>query len=213
MLFFLLAATAAANFTTTLDYTEWIVYLDHAEKPAFYHGSIINVDQNRTTAALMLDKDAAFATDYHPNGTESFTWTFGSTFFKGQAGLPNPTAETKSLDCVRTQIYAKMTCTRYEWNVDVCTTQTTSNDLCTNGTMTATGDYGRETYWRYRPQVVLTAGLEKLATTATEALNPSFVPSTASTSRVPEETGGVGTKKQADIVLAYVGAAAAIFVL
>jgi hypothetical protein len=62
-------------------------------------------------------------------------------------------------------------------------------------------------------QVVLTAGLEKLGATATQAtLTPTGTAASASaTVGGPKETGGVGSSaSMADIALACVGAAVAM---
>jgi hypothetical protein len=223
-----LTAMATANFTTTIDFRDWLIGSDgvgRSQEDVFgFRGSIINIAQNRTTAHVAFDQqDPYLATKYNPNNTNSFTFIFAPNYISAQITQPDSRADTMDLQCSKPVTFRDdLICTNTIWGVDFnernCVdgawgvVQTTTDQLCQNGTKSHT--YTVDPSWMesQRKQVVLTDGLDKLEATATEATlrltgTSACASATASGSR---ETSGMGEARVVDVALACLGAAVAV---
>lgn len=220
----LLSALATANFTTTVDIDDFLIRDESpwSEEKYELEGSISKIEGNRTTAVLRIPLGGRFATEYHPNGTESFTFTFGPKLFIGQVAKPDEHPDrTRSLSCGNEEGYIEAFCTRDSWGKGadrVCSSYWswahsyfTTRDNCTSYT-------AHETYaYRNRPvnvvQVVLTAGLENLPATATEATTTATgVARASATPTGPKETGGANPLQRTSIAMALAGSIVAALI-
>ncbi|CAN9415696.1 unnamed protein product [Alternaria alternata] len=183
-----LTALAAADFTTTMEFRDWLLGEDgigRATAPPFgFRGSLVNIDQNKTTIHAQFDQDSGdLSSKYHvANNTNSFTFTFAPDYISAQMAKPEWWQTTYDVDCSGPGSKA----TEYIDSLEDYTTQ--------------------------RKQIVLTAGLEKLGAEATEAtVTPTATASASPTISGPaRETGGAGAVRAADIAMVCVGAAVAV---
>ncbi|KAB2110590.1 hypothetical protein AG0111_0g1446 [Alternaria gaisen] len=233
-----LTALAAADFTTTMDFREWLLGEDSigraTEHPFGFRGSLVNIDQNKTTIHAQFDKDSGYlSSKYHvANNSNSFTFTFAPDYISAQMAKPEWWQTTYNIDCSgpgsRSTEYigaAANTCTASVWGAafssEECTDgafgirkSTRSSWFCDeNGVQTVTWrEKSLERYTSQRKQIVLTAGLGKLGAEATEAtVTPTATASASPTISGPaRETGGAGVVRVADIAMVCVGAAVAV---
>lgn len=233
-----LTALAAADFTTTMEFRDWLLGEDSigraTEHPFGFRGSLVNIDQNKTTIHAQFDQDSGdLSSKYHvANNTSSFTFTFAPDYISARMAKPDWWQTTYDVDCSgpgsRATEYidvAANTCTVSLWGAAFSSEKcrdgawgirksTRSSWFCDeNGVQSATWrQKSLEDYTSQRKQIVLTAGLEKLGAEATEAT----VTHTATASASPtisgpaRETGGAGAVRAADIAMVCVGAAVAV---
>jgi hypothetical protein len=230
----------AADFTTTMDFREWLLGEDSigraTEHPFGFRGSLVNIDQNKTTIHAQFDQDSGYlSSKYHvANNSNSFTFTFAPDYISAQMAKPEWWQTTYNIDCSgpgsRATEYigaAANTCTASVWGAAFSSEQcmdgafgirksTRSSWFCDeNGVQSVTWrEKSLEKYMSQRKQIVLTAGLGILGAEATEAtVTPT---ATASASASPtisgpaRETGGAGAVRAADIAMVCVGAAVAV---
>jgi hypothetical protein len=146
-----LTAMATADFTTTMDFRDWLIGEESiGRSDAFgFQGSIVNIDQNRTTVHVEFDQDSGdLATKYNPNNTNSLTSTFAPDYISAQIAKPLARETTYDVDCSRTGSTADTTCTVSLWGLnfydDHCAdsafgvSQTSSGQGCQNGTQSNT---------------------------------------------------------------------------
>jgi hypothetical protein len=231
----LTATMATADFTTTMDFRDWLIGEESIgrESPFGFQGSIVNIDQNKTTIHAVFDQDSGdLSTKYHqPNNTNSFTFTFAPNYISAQVAKPDARATTYDVDCsgkgVESSKYygeEDYTCTISLWgsafSSEKCADgawgirkSTRSSWFCDeNGVQSNTWTESADHVTTQRKQVVLTAGLEKLGAQATEATTmPTATPSPSATVSAPaRETGGVSAARVADVAMVWVGAAVAV---
>jgi hypothetical protein len=98
-----LMAMATADFTTTMDFRDWLIGDEtYSPYPPFgFQGSIVNIEQDKTTIHAQLDQDSGdLATKYHLlNNTNSFTFTFAPNYISAQIAGPDPRATTRDVKC------------------------------------------------------------------------------------------------------------------
>ncbi|CAN9143183.1 unnamed protein product [Alternaria sp. RS040] len=233
-----LTALATADFTTTMEFRDWLLGEDSigraTEHPFSFLGSLVNIDQNKTTVHAQFDQDSGYlSSKYHvANNTNSFTFTFAPDYISAQMAKPDWWQTTFNVDCSgpgsRATEYidvAANTCTVSLWGAAFSSSycrdgawgvrkSTRSSWFCDeNGTQTNTWrEKSLEEYTTQRKQIVLTAGLEKLGAEATEAtVTPTATASASPTISGPaRETGGAGAVRVADIAMVCVGAAVAV---
>jgi hypothetical protein len=137
-----LTAIAAADFTTTLEFRDWLLDEDIIglpdEEPFGFRGSIVNIDLNKTTIHAQFDQNSGdLPTKYHPpNNTNSFTFTFAPNYISAQVAKPDWWETTYNIDCsekgdISTRLYdeAANTCTISLWGTPF------SSDRCADGAM------------------------------------------------------------------------------
>lgn len=221
----LVSAVAIANFTTTVDMDDWLIRYrpsdDDRERKYGLEGSISKIEANRTTAVLRIPPGDTFATDYHSNGTESFTFTFGPKLFIGQVAKTDANlGRTRSLSCGNEEGYIEAFCTMDTWgegpDADCSSywswvpSQSTRPD-CSSYTLHNTYIYNNRPV--NKVQVVLTAGLDNLPATATEATTRTTETAQASaTTTGPKETSGATLLQKSNIAAALIGSMVAVLI-
>ncbi|CAN9372677.1 unnamed protein product [Alternaria alternata] len=233
-----LTALAAADFTTTMEFRDWLLGEDSigraTEHPFGFRGSLVNIDQNKTTIHAQFDQDSSdLSSKYHvANNSNSFTFTFAPDYISARMAKPDWWQTTYDVACSgpgsRATEYidvAANTCTVSLWGAAFSSEKcrdgawgirksTRSSWFCDeHGVQSATWrQRSLEDYTTQRKQIVLTAGLEKLGAEATEAtITPTATASASPTISGPaRETGGAGAVRVADIAMVCVGVVVAV---
>ncbi|CAN9094414.1 unnamed protein product [Alternaria alternata] len=100
-----LTALAAADFTTTMDFRDWLLGEDSigraTEHPFGFRGSLVNIDQNKTTIHAQFDQDSGdLSSKYHvANNSNSFTFTFAPDYISARMAKPDWWQTTYDVNC------------------------------------------------------------------------------------------------------------------
>ncbi|CAN9080678.1 unnamed protein product [Alternaria alternata] len=88
-----------------MEFRDWLLGEDgigRATAPPFgFRGSLVNIDQNKTTIHAQFDQDSGdLSSKYHvANNTNSFTFTFAPDYISAQMAKPEWWQTTYDVDC------------------------------------------------------------------------------------------------------------------
>ncbi|CAN9235378.1 unnamed protein product [Alternaria alternata] len=175
-----LTALAAADFTTTMDFRDWLLGEDSigraTEHPFGFRGSLVNIDQNKTTIHAQFDQDSGdLSSKYHvANNSNSFTFTFAPDYISARMAKPD----------------------WWQTTYDSATWRQKSLE-----------DYTTQRKQIVLTAGLEKLGAEATEATVTPTATASASPTISGPAR---ETGGAGAVRAADIAMVCVGAAIAV---
>lgn len=216
----LLASVATAQLTTSI----WMPGAANANQS--FIGSVVSLQNDRTTLSLAFDGDA-IETEYYGQGPDLVT-VGGTTYVAYEATATDEESSvtvTVNLACSREDGSAVPTCTAAT-KIDGAAANSISGLDSAESTTTMSGD---EQYFLNNFKLVITAGTEKLSASAaatptasgptptgssaqSSAASAASAASSAGSSGVAQATGAAAPIRSLAPVLAGMGAAAAFFV-
>lgn len=222
----LLASVATAQLTTSI----WMPGAANANQS--FVGSVVSLQNDRTTISMAFDGDA-IETEYYGQGPDLVT-VGGTTYVAYEATATDEESSvtvTVNLACSRADGSAVPTCTAAT-KIDGAAADTISGLESAASTTTMSGD---EQYFLNNFKLVITAGTEKLSasaaatptasgptptgssaqssgTSAASGASAASAASSAASSGVAQATGAAAPMRSLAPVLAGMGAAAAFFV-